>query len=67
MKEKKTFPGRAETLVLIFSMNALNQPEGIPVPNGHYEGERKEFHMHLCKARNKDGLYLQYDHNFHFK
>ena len=61
------FRRRDGVLVLIFPMNVLSQPKGYLYPMGIQKWKRKEFHINFCKAKNKDGLYLQCDHNFHFK
>ena len=66
-KRESIFRRRDGVLVLIFPMNVLSQPKGYLYPMGIQKWKRKEFHINFCKAKNKDGLYLQCDHNFHFK
>ena len=66
-KRETIFRRRDGVLVLIFPVNVLSQPKGYLYPMGIQKWEKKEFHINFCKAKNKDGLYLQCDHNFHFK
>lgn len=60
-QEKRWGPGSD------FPHECSESAKRIPISNGHPEMGKKGIPHKLCKAKNKDGLHLQCDHNFHFK